>query len=100
MAVEINSVPVQGRDGVVGVFGLARPLAVVEAGEREAPALTPRQHEILLLLAEGRTTPEIAATLGLALETVRNHVRGLLRALGVHSRLEAVAVARRFDLLP
>jgi DNA-binding NarL/FixJ family response regulator len=31
---------------------------------------------------------------------VRNHVRGILRALGVHSRLEAVAAARRLGVLP
>ncbi len=92
--------PIRGRDGVVGVFGFGRMLALEEPGTRAAPALTPRQHEILRLLAQGLTTERIAAALGLSVETVRNHIRGLLRALDVHSRLEAVAVARRFDLLP
>ena len=41
----------------------------------------------------------LAGELHLSLETVRNHVRGILRALGVHSRLEAVAVARREHLV-
>jgi hypothetical protein len=41
-----------------------------------------------------RATDQIAKELQLSLETVRNHIRGILRALGVHSRLEAVVVAR------
>jgi len=42
----------------------------------------------------------IAARLGLAKATVRNHVRGVLGALGVHSQIEAVAKARRLELVP
>jgi DNA-binding NarL/FixJ family response regulator len=38
---------------------------------------------------------QIAEELGLASETVRNHIRHLLRAVGAHSRLEAVAIASR-----
>ena len=45
------------------------------------------------LLEQGRSTDEIAADLHLSRDTVRNHVRGLLRSLGVKSRLEAVALA-------
>ncbi len=100
VAIEVNSVPVHGRGGVVGVFGVGRTLSIEEPGQETAPALTPRQHEILRLLAHGMTTVAISTRLGLSIETVRNHVRGLLRALGAHSRLEAVAVARRLDLLP
>jgi DNA-binding NarL/FixJ family response regulator len=52
-------------------------------------------------LERGRSSKQIAAELHLSTETVRNHVRHILRALGVNSRLEAVAVAhqgdRRFD---
>jgi DNA-binding NarL/FixJ family response regulator len=44
---------------------------------------------------QGHSTAQIANELHLSMETVRNHVRHLLRALGVHSRLEAVAVAQR-----
>ena len=62
------------------------------------PHLTPRQSEILHLLSHGRSTQQIAAELHLSLLTVRNHVRGVLRALGAHSRLEAVALAR-YDYL-
>lgn len=56
--------------------------------------LTPRQAEVLRLLERGRSTAQIAVELHLSRETVRNHVKNLLHAVGVSSRLEAVAVAR------
>jgi PAS domain S-box-containing protein len=65
-----------------------------------APALTRRQHEILVLLASAHSTTEIAERLGLATETVRNHVRALLKELNAHSRLEAVVIAERLGMLP
>jgi DNA-binding CsgD family transcriptional regulator len=55
-------------------------------------ALTPRERQVLDLLAEDRTLPVIAHELGLSHVTVRNHVQHVLRKLGVHSILEAVAV--------
>jgi DNA-binding NarL/FixJ family response regulator len=61
--------------------------------------LTPRQSEVLRLLMRGRSTSQIAEELHLSVETVRNHIRRLMRALGVHTRLEAVAVARREHLV-
>lgn len=69
---------------------------------REAPnipQLTPRQFEMLQLLASGRSVKEIGRELYLSQATVRNHVRALLQALGVHSQLEAVVKARRVGLL-
>ena len=51
------------------------------------------------MLAAGASTAQIQETLHLSRETVRNHIRNLLRALGAHSRLEAVAVARRRGLI-
>jgi DNA-binding NarL/FixJ family response regulator len=61
--------------------------------------LTPRQRQVLELLAKGRSTDQIASELHLATETVRNHIRHLLRRLGAHSRLEAVVIARRQGLI-
>ena len=61
---------------------------------RPDPALTPRQREILQLLADGQRVPHIALRLHVAETTVRNHIRAILRALGVNSQLEAVARAR------
>jgi DNA-binding NarL/FixJ family response regulator len=50
---------------------------------------------VLRLLEHGRSTEQIARELHISIETVRNHIRHLLRALGAHSRLEAVAIGRR-----
>ena len=104
--VSVSSVPVRRGGAVVGVFGVAQPCGPASgAGAEPAEAdrvresLTPRQHEVLALLADGASTTQIATTLGLAEETVRNHIRQLLRRLGVHSRLAAVAYARRQGLI-
>jgi PAS domain S-box-containing protein len=96
----ISSVPLRSRHAVVGVFGVAIPAVIAAANEAPAFALTARQRDVLRLLDEGLGTHELAAQLGISVETARNHVRALLRELGVHSRLEAVAVARRHGLLP
>jgi DNA-binding CsgD family transcriptional regulator len=82
------------------MFGVVRPR---QAAGRHPPKvdgrLTPRQHEILMHLAQGHSTEQIALQLHLSRETVRNHVRHILHRLGARSRLEAVAVARREELL-
>ena len=61
--------------------------------------LSPRQHDVLVLMSGGVRAKEIAARLGLAETTVRNHIRLLLRQLDCHSQLEAVARAREWRLL-
>lgn len=61
--------------------------------------LSGRQHEVLELLAAGIPAREIAVRLGIAEATARNHIRHLLRKLGCHSQLEAVAVAHRAGLV-
>ena len=93
VAVEISAVPLMNGERVVGVFGLfdGHP---DDATSAPHPHLTPRQVEVLRLLEQGRSTKQIAAELHLTIETVRNHIRRLFRALGVNSRLEAVAVTR------
>lgn len=73
--------------------------SVVDLREREAVSLTRREREILALLAEGASTTEIARTLYLSTNTVRNHVRRLLSHLGASSRLEAVVIAAKTGLL-
>ena len=93
VAVEISSVPLMSGERVVGVFGLFEERPDVRLAAPH-PHLTPRQVEVLRLLEQGRSTKQIAAELHVTTETVRNHIRRLFQALGVHSRLEAVAVAR------
>lgn len=98
ISVEISSVPLMQGHKCVGVFGQCAD--VKEDEDHPVPHhLTPRQAEVLRLLARGYSTNQIAREFHLSPETVRNHVRHLLRALGVHTRLEAVAVARREHLL-
>ena len=91
--VEVSSVALTNGETVVGVFGLIeeRP---DDSPTAPPPHLTPRQVEVLRLLEQGRSTKQIAAELHLSPETVRNHIRRLFQALGVNSRLEAVAAAR------
>jgi PAS domain S-box-containing protein len=91
--VEISAVPLMNGERVVGVFGLLEGHPD-DAPTTQHPHLTPRQVEVLRLLEQGRSTKQIAAELHLSTETVRNHIRHLFRALGVNSRLEAVAAAR------
>ena len=62
-------------------------------------ALTPREIEVLRLLAAGIGTDEIAGRLNLSRATVRNHVQNLLPKLRVHSRVEAVVLALKAGLV-
>ena len=93
VAVEISSVPLRQGEHVIGVFGQVSDI-VEEPQSHPELHLTPRQEEVLRLLERGRSTVQIAEELHVSRETVRNHVRHLLHALGASSRLEAVAVAR------
>jgi DNA-binding NarL/FixJ family response regulator len=67
----------------------------VEKTPRAAfPELTPREHEILELIADGKSNAEIAEKLTLSLKTVRNHVSNILNKLQVSDRLQAALRAR------
>ena len=99
ITVDISAVPLRDGDQVIGMFGQVVDIQVDEAPPTAHPHLTPRQTEVLRLLELGRSTNQIAAELHLSVETVRNHIRHILRALGVNSRLEAVALTRRDHLL-
>ena len=96
ITVEVNGVALMNGEHVVGVFGLIGGPREDESAAPH-PHLTPRQAEVLRLLERGHSTKQIARELHLSTETVRNHVRHLFRALGVNSRLEAVAAARHLQ---
>ena len=96
--VELSGVPLTSGGHVVGVFGQVKHIEDT-APPPPPPGLTPRQVEVLRLLQRGHSTKQIAGELHLSVETVRNHVRRVLKALGVHSRLEAVALAHHGDLV-
>jgi DNA-binding NarL/FixJ family response regulator len=61
--------------------------------------LTTREQECLTLLVEGLNTAAMAARLKVSSTTIRSHVQAILTKLGVHSRLEAAALAVRCDLV-
>ena len=61
-----------------------------QSGSLEAIGLTPRQSEVLALLLKGLPNKLIARELKLSVETVKDHVAAVLRALGVHTRTQAV----------
>jgi DNA-binding NarL/FixJ family response regulator len=98
---EISAAPLREGGAVVGLFGVSVPApghgaAVVPAG---GSPLTERQLEVLMLLAEGKSTAQIAEELVLSQTTVRNHIAHVLANLGVHTRVQAIIAANRAGLI-
>ncbi len=86
---------------------LTAVLAKAVQGETEPPksnnifsGLTPRESEILCLLADGQSNKVIARNLGISDGTVKLHVKAILRKLNVHSRVEAAVMAVEQNLCP
>ena len=74
--------------------------ALLGTGTRRPPGgPTPRQLEVLALVAKGRTNREIGAELTISEQTVRRHLQNLFRRLGVSSRAAATAYALKRDLI-
>ena len=97
--VAVSSVPLKNPAGaMIGSFGLVQVLRELEPSESQ-PRLSPRERETLALLADGYSTNEIAERMAISKETVRNHVKRVLRSLDASSRVEAVAKARRSGLV-
>ena len=78
---------------------VARLASRMRAVTADRPELTPRECEILQLLADGVATDEIARRLVLSRHTVRNHIRNVLAKMNAHSRLEAVAMGVQHRLV-
>ena len=78
------------------VIATAAPATV----PREGAALTPRELDVLRLVAQGLGNKEIAADLDLSTHTVKYHLASVLAKLGVRSRTEAVSRGIRTGLLP
>src|SRR5579862_4223403 len=100
--IRAQHLPLLDGDEVVAVLILAWDVLgpqVVASDSRVLPELTPRQLEILQLVAGGSSTADIAKQLSLSTETVRNHLRSVFRELKAHTRVEAIAAAQRFGLL-
>jgi two-component system response regulator DevR len=67
--------------------------------EAQLDRLTPREKEVLRMMAEGTPSRQIASKLGISYTTVRTHIRSLGSKLGVHSKLEAIVKARELALV-
>lgn len=92
---------------------LAGAIRQVHAGERYLPhsvasrladrivrpTLTPRELDVLRLVAKGRTNKELAAAMFVSEETVKTHIKSLFQKLGVHDRVEAVSVSVKRGLI-
>jgi DNA-binding NarL/FixJ family response regulator len=63
----------------------------------EAVRMTPREHEVIALIAAGRSNKEIAKDLNVATDTVKSHVRNVMDKLALHSRLQIAAYAHNQD---
>ena len=80
--------------------GIAAKLHIPQKGEHGLPdGLTPREAEVLALMAEGKSVPTIAEELVLGATTVKTHVGHLYEKLGVSDRAAAVAEAMRRRLI-
>jgi DNA-binding NarL/FixJ family response regulator len=73
--------------------------AAVTAAREALPSLTPRELQILGLVADGMTNEKVAESLSISPETVQSHVRNAMVKLGAESRTEAVATALRLSLI-
>ncbi len=74
-------------------------LKAVAESARARPALSARQREVLILVASGRTTKEIAQRLGLSVKTAETHRLHLMQRLGLHNSVELTKYALRHHLI-
>ena len=79
---------------------LAAGSAPAAPGSDSAPLLTPREHDVLRLLAEGLPNKGVASRLEVSEHTVKFHVNSIMGKLNAQSRTEAVILATRLGLLP
>lgn len=91
--------PLSGDELVLRVRRLLELSSAVPLNSTSRGELTPRELEVLALLAEGLDEAEIARRLVISAKTVATHIQRILPKLGVHSRAQAVAFAYRDSLL-
>jgi DNA-binding NarL/FixJ family response regulator len=86
-----------GRPRSHGALGVARPGGAEEI-DRRSLDLSPREHDVLRLLARGPSNAEIAAELGISPRTVASHVASVYRKLQVDTRVDAATSAIRLGI--
>lgn len=89
----------KGRDVVAPSLAAGLAGEIRRRAEPDGPALSPREREVLALIAAGRSIPAMAKELFLAPSTVKTHVQRLYEKLGVSDRAAAVAEAMRRKIL-
>jgi LuxR family maltose regulon positive regulatory protein len=88
-----------GRFGRREAFAARVRMAIAPSDQESLESLTTRELQLLVELPSLRTTEEIAASMFVSVNTVKTHLRGIYRKLGVNSRREAIVLARRRGLL-
>jgi len=98
------------REAAAGRRFLSRPVsdtaisAYIELSKTSSfdphETLTPRQREVLQLVAEGNTNAEIASRLNISQRTVENHRAELMQKLGLRNQTELIRHAMRYGLIP
>jgi len=71
----------------------------IDGADQLSIVLTPREREVLALLAEGASNKDIARALAVSVHTAKFHVASLTEKLGAHGRLEAITIAIRAGLV-
>jgi DNA-binding NarL/FixJ family response regulator len=93
--------PLRAIRGVLaGGIWLSDRIQAALLGEVASISLTPREQDVLTLLATGQRNAEIAATLGIAVRTVEYHLTHMLAKLDARSRTEVVLLAQHMGLIP
>ncbi len=98
VAVAVGPPPAEPAGRATGGVGIAREFVGPARPKAAVFGLSPREREVLLLLAAGRTNREIGEHLFISQKTVGVHVGNILSKLGVSGRVEAAAVAIRLGL--
>lgn len=89
----------KGKDVLAPELAAGLASEIRRRNEPDVPALSPREREVLKLIASGSSIPAMAKELFLAPSTVKTHVQRLYEKLGVNDRAAAVAEAMRRKLL-
>jgi LuxR family maltose regulon positive regulatory protein len=87
------------RDSFAERVAAAVRSSLAQAGDKRQESLSPREREILRLMAEGRTAEETAELLCVAPSTVRSHVKAAYSKLGAHRKIDALNRARELGVL-
>lgn len=90
----ITGIPVLSPDALAALVKTQTPRPVILA------ELTPREHEVLVLLVEGKSNAQIAKQLVVSIAAVKFHVSSILSKLGAANRTEAAALARDYGIVP